>query len=505
MYLVGAFVGIVITSLITVGMFARGWGNRGQAYHLVWGLTSLLDSGSYALFVMPIGVYLGLVIVAAFDYFKRVQGLLLVIGTALAGFGLAARGLLTSIPWLSLTTFGLFVVGILVGMVWLGGARSALSNGRPLQFPQAYRSLFALVTIITVLGFVEAHVLYQPVLVSGFDEIVFHQFHVDGIEGSSLFIDLFGSIGLIFLMWWFTGHESEKEVVIIGPTGSGKTWLLGGLNYVLEEENQYDPNAIPTRAEGAVQETTGKMRARNFDAIESTDEGRRLGFQFVHGDLLKQRVKVKSLDYSGEALQYFETLDPSEDDIEADNLEEALELAVGVAQARPLGARLSEIVYHADCVGMAVPLDQHAQNAINRSTIPDYLDPNNLLTRARMDKSEYHSKYENIANNYEDKDMFLIATMADIAKEDYESTVGTTAVTEWYDFREHVTKQFTMPEIQGTRQYLNGDDRLVHPIYFKVDPDDPKTPAGNIKPDLDPDDGFPGLRRTDELLNRIGR
>lgn len=486
-------------------MLARGWSSRGQTFHLIWGLSSAIDPESYALLVIPVGIYLGLVIVAVFDYFKRVQGVLLMVGTILTGIGLTVRGLLIpDVPWLSFPTLPLFLLGIGVGAVVFGGAVRAIDRGRPLQFPRAYRSLLWLLIIVTGLGFLEAHIQYQAPMVGFGGSFYFRDFYIDGLDGNLLFLDLVGSVGLIRLMAWFTGHESEKEVVIIGPTGSGKTWLFGGLNYYLENQNEYNPNAIPTQAEGAVQGTTGKMRAQNFDDIESTNEATRLGFQFVHGDLLKQRVKVKSLDYSGEALQYFDILDPEEDDIDAYNLEEALDNAEGASSARRLGRHLSEIVYHAECVGMVVPLDQHAKVAISRGTVPEYLDPDNLQTRNRMDKSAYHTKYEDIAREY-DKDKFIIATMADIAKFDYEATKGTTAVTEWYQFREHVTEEFTKPEILGITQYLQGDDKLVHPIYFKIDPDNPKTPEGNIKPDLNPNDGFPGLRRAKDLLDRIGR
>jgi hypothetical protein len=163
-------------------------------------------------FVFLAGFYVGLVSLITFDWYKRVQGLLLMTGTLIGAFALSLQGLLfRSIEWSAPEVVWMFPVG--VGVAWAaGGLRRGYRAGKPYRFPRALLLFNAIAFIVVVVGFVEAHRRYQTPLVAVPSGFATQALEVSGVTlGNWGVVDLVASGALLVLLRQFTGYEARGD------------------------------------------------------------------------------------------------------------------------------------------------------------------------------------------------------------------------------------------------------------------------------------------------------
>lgn len=177
------------------------------------------------------GLFLALLVLFTVDPKKRVQGLLLVLGTILSVGVLAWMGIfLPNMNFGSpLVLVGLFI-GLSVGVISeaeqlyaLDLARSSiqrptLDTGRVVEFRTAARALFVLVAIVVVVT------LVQVVLASAV--------RVTDVLASGVFL---------VLSYQFIQYESETSYTTLGPERSGKSTMMLALCLELFKNGDRDP------------------------------------------------------------------------------------------------------------------------------------------------------------------------------------------------------------------------------------------------------------------------
>ena len=498
------FIGILVCTGVIALMLSRAYDNQGLLYHLRQAFTTELGLGEGVLPALFSGTLLGLVALVAIDWYKRIQGVLLVVGIFVAAVGLIIEGsFVTGGWWTEVNTIITLIIGILLG-VTLGGGISGFKDGRPWQFPRALSVIGIFIFIFILIGIHDAHLLYDPPIHTGEGQSLIQgiSYEKDGtlFTGANMVLpDIAASAVLLYLFASFAGYDTSKTVMVLGPSGSGKTWLLTGLNYVKTSEAATDADVVSTAPQGPLIEATTAFASGDFDdpILQGTLDADHLWFRYPHGDFFRTEVAIESLDYPGEALRHVEV--PEE--LETSGLRDALISASDTADTpEEIGEFLSEAVFYADAVVTLIPLDDYGENINNAPYGQDKVTP----SRDRMDPRDYITKYARLAGEYPEKDFIPVIAKADYAKEDFvENTRHNAVLGQPEAFSRYISERILQHSLKPYMQEINAN--RVYPIYFAVNEEEgPITDSGNIYPALDRRDTQPVLRGADELLDRIG-
>lgn len=291
------FVGMLVTAPILGWMLGRAWVpghvlyDRGAQF-----LAAVLGlSGVEALELVGtfgLGLYVALLVLFVIDVKKRVQGMLLALGSALALGGVAAMDVF--LPNLEVTLLNLLglVFGFAVGLVvesdqLLSLDPSASSFRRPTlqsgdipEFRHAALLLFALVTIVIVGSVVQA-VLSQVI-------------RVYDIAAAGVFL---------FMSFRFIQYESETSYMILGPARAGKSMLTLGL--CLEMIDAAGPHPDPNDyLQNGLERMSNLRPGDERWPIPSTppDELEVASFEVIAGYYFPRRLELTALDYAGQHL-----------------------------------------------------------------------------------------------------------------------------------------------------------------------------------------------------------
>jgi hypothetical protein len=495
--------GILICAGWIATMLSRAYGNEGFFFELRWLATSALNVEISTLPALFLGYIFGLVLLIMLDWYKRIHGILLFLGMIAAGLVLLlfrSGTFVTNLSWTGGLTPMMLVLGTVAGFVTGGGLRGI--REKPRQFESAFTHLWVLITIFVIIGLLDAHVLYQPPVSSDLgDEIVAQSFQLQGFVGGPVFFaDISLSVMLLFLFSQFAGHDTGKQVIVLGPTGSGKTWLLTGIGYVITQE--WGKDGFQTEPDGKLVELINKFALEEFDddVFQGTRGAQYLWFTYPHGNFFRKEIGFQTLDYPGEALKFLEYKDPEE--IEATSMSEALEDAQEANTPETIGDKLSEAVAYTDTVATVIPLDDFGDPIEERGNVM-YDQGEITPPRGRLSPGEYMTTYHSLASDYKEKDFVPIVTKADLARQDFiNETHYDTTLPHYFEFRAHINDSILKTSV---KPYLNeiGED-TIYPVYFSVNENDAFTQTGNIKPRLVTDDTQPVLRGSNELLQRLG-
>ncbi|WP_152043092.1 hypothetical protein [Salinigranum salinum] len=324
-------------------MLAIAW-TRPEPTYPSWGVTrilvrSVLEGANIppqVFFYVPTGFVVGLSLVLLFDDFKRRQGIIVLVGMLLLSvLVLVPFGVLIG-PLLS----GFTLAGGLLGLVALGvglavgGLRpkhfalpergeihrdrswSILNpKQRPLEFDTAPRLLLEIAFWACVVGFIDAHVIYDPpiratgngLLVSMMASGPFsipEPFVVEQVViGQWGLLHLAGIVMLLLGLDALRIYEVNRNVLMLGPARSGKSAAFGGLHEALdrfEESNtmQWQGDALRDAiSEGRFPDPNEVGR---FEGAAGT---RYLHMPYVWGKLFPKRVSFDTVDYPGESLE----------------------------------------------------------------------------------------------------------------------------------------------------------------------------------------------------------
>lgn len=329
--------GVALFSLLIFHMFYTLWTNEAWLlFHAVADATFLPDgaAGTKLLVLFASGVYFGLLFIYSLDHRKRYRGLILLIGSVIIIFGLAATGYGIPNFELSLSNFGAFLIGLTIGFItefapfeapiindtlrsvdwdstffgsgrfhW-GPAREETSDAL-LEFNSATRILQGYTLLLIGTGAVANILIARP------DIGIIHIVH---LVGSILFI--------YFLLYFLdidvatepnrnTNSRTTHTFEFAGPNGSGKTYLALGLYSEIPNIAELQPERASSELRDLYYNTHKNIdeQLRNqgyveWDVVDSTDKDEMFNFWFefeIQG--VKQRTaRIDQTDYGGELL-----------------------------------------------------------------------------------------------------------------------------------------------------------------------------------------------------------
>ncbi len=291
------FVGVLLTAPVLALSMSRTWVPETQPYQVgqrllsqILGLPTIEALEFAGMF--GLGVYGALLFLFTLDVKKRVQGMLLGLGSVLALGVLWTQGIfLADIEPTTLNAVGTtvgFAAGLLIEgtELWaldIGEStlrRPARSDGSVLEFRAASLVLFSLLSLVVLVTLVAAVVAgeVQP---------------LDVVAGGVF----------LWLLFQFVQYESETSYVTLGPERSGKSMMTLGLCQELLDNSQHDPRPNSYLRDGL--ERTSNLSADDERwPIPSTsrDEVNVGSFEVIAGSIFPRRLEVRAMDYAGQHL-----------------------------------------------------------------------------------------------------------------------------------------------------------------------------------------------------------
>ncbi len=427
------FLMIATTAPVIGWMFARGWvpGNSiyDQGRALLVGLLGVPSTDATKLFVLfGFGVYLGLLTLLTIDVKKRVQAMLLWIGTLFALAVVASVGWV--IPRVELTQLNVvgFVLGVVAGLVVeldqlraislraSSFRRPTLSGGDLPEFRYAASLLFVLLAVVVVAT------LGQVVL-----------------AGTVQVVDPIATVVFLVGAVQFVGYESETNYITLGPERSGKSMLMLGLCLTLlrDEEMHPDPNGY---LRSSLERASNLQPGTETWPIPSTgnDELEAASFEVIAGYYFPRRLELTALDYAGQHLaRIADLMQGGSGDAGADSVPQ---------QVVDWVAETDTLLFVLDVERLVYP-GAFQDSGADESTLSWGL--------------EY---YTSIVDGAEPDDVIVVATKCDILVD-----VGHVDPPRHYDsyadFRGAVTAHLTArPDVQEL--LATTGESTIHPLYF---------------------------------------
>lgn len=442
------FVVIVATAPVIGWMMGRAW-VPGRALYassrdLLTGALGLPFSTSLQLLAsFGLGFYVGLLVLFTFDMKKRVQGLLLVVGSTLAVGVLTYMGVL--LPNIDLAPLNLLGagVGLVLGVALEYGQltkidwgsstlqRPTLQSGKVPEFRLTALLLFGLLTVAILLTVVQ-------VVMAG----VFHP--LDFLASGVFLVVLFG----------FIRYSSESSYMVLGPARSGKSMMMLGLCLRLMKDSEVypDPN---DHLQNNLERASNLQPGRERWPIPSTprDQINVVSFEVISGYYFPRRLELSALDYAGQHLG---------------KIAELIESGRVDPEKNTISHRVAHEIQEADT--LLVILDLERLYYPEKFDDTGEGDPDSLSWGL-----EY---YVRILNNTDPDDVVVVATKADIMIAN--NDVPPPGEFESYDeFQGRVSESLTVrPDI--TQLMAQIDDSQIYPVYFVT-----KLRDGQFVPRLD--------------------
>lgn len=513
--LVLVFSAILVFTPHLVRMIGLAYQSRGLTFHGIWAAVYVIDVGEGVspVLVLPFAVYLGLLALILIDDMKRLQGVLLVVGTGIAIAVLTEMELFfTDVNWFQRPS--VLAVGFAAGLL-LGGGRKFLNQEPPYQFRKSIRRLFYLISLLVIVGFFEYHVQYPSPLRATNPGVTIQPISITDISivGTGLVTD--ASIGLIYLwlLHTFTEYEDRKNFIVLGPQRSGKTTLMAGLLDRVQSEGAEQSGRQPLEWSEALGGFTERIRQEGFSGIPPNEPRQAipLYFNYIHGRLFKRLVEVRTIDYAGELVSsdlyravvehadkgsiFERTYDrlgwwlyragqtpvvssivASEEEEEDSSLKQ---LPLGFPYETFTGSPeqieqlVARTIHDSESMIVIIPLDDFAADQVNDRYLPEY-----YTETERADRSQYLEVYGNLLSTYsgseEQKEVIIVATMADLVVEHFKDTYDVEDVhsaENWRKFREYITRDILGANITQLEIFTSHEN--VFPVYYDMDPANP--------------------------------
>lgn len=468
--LVGYFVVMLVLTRPLATMLGTAY-EKGQLTRSIIDLHLLIDAMNLeGISVFLLGLFLGFLVLMTIDPKKRWQGYLLWLGLGIAMFGLQSMGLfIPNIEFTAISNLTWLAVGIMIGL-FLGGGRKLLRTrtAEALEFRRAALGIYLMVIILIVGALIETHFVYPEILDVSADSVAILQIESSEVsfEGSGIVQNAAVSAVFIVTVKRFIQYDAEEDFFVLGPRGSGKSLFLIGA--YLEALNRDRENAAtkqtPLQPSEDLLEMVDNLDRRSSGwIVDATGRGelKDLEFQYVQGSIFPKNVHVSSLDYAGEYLN---------------RLPDALAGAIQDDDADNTLLRLAQGVESADTLILLVDLER-------------------FVGDGSLDIKEYIS----ILQAAEDKDVYIVATKADILAEDFQREQGIEPHLAFDEFKEFVKRRLRQNEQADTliRQTLEAE---VHPVYYQTKVND----EGERVPMRD-ESGSVMTIGFDELLDELGR
>lgn len=227
-------------SLIILGLFSirlgslldLAWTSGGFARKLIYNISSGFNIDYMILF--PFGVTSAWVFLFIIDKTKRLQRWLVVISFIILFAWITIIEGRWGTEMVSWKKFWFVpIIGVIFGLL-TGSASQFLGIGRKREFPTAATGLFLLVSIITVSGYLDVHIL-TPVTATN-SAISFPPTTVAGKVLDTLVV-----FGFVSLFGWFISYTEYQTATILASDSSLAVAILSGLLY--HTRNNYSGEA----------------------------------------------------------------------------------------------------------------------------------------------------------------------------------------------------------------------------------------------------------------------
>ncbi|MFC7071752.1 hypothetical protein ACFQJ7_09910 [Halovenus rubra] len=443
------FLIVVATAPVIGWMLSRAWVPGNTIYqegrNLLAQVTGVPGQEAAQLFALGMfGLYLGMLVLFTLDVKKRVQAMLLWLGTGLGVAAVAVSGWV--IPNLELTQLNVlgFVLGVVAGVIVeldqlraIDRSRSSfrrptLSNGELPEFRYAAWLLFAVLVAVVMAT------LGQVIL-----------------AGSVTVVDPIASLIFLGMLFGFVRYESETNYITLGPERSGKSMLMLGLCLELLRDGDTHPKPNDYLQNG-LERTSNLQSGQAKWPIPSTshDELRAASFEVISGYYFPRRLGLTALDYAGQHL-----------------------------------SRIADLISRGetDSEGNSVP-EQVVDWVVDADTLLFILDVERLVYPEEFHEGEHDEgavswgleHYTTITEGIEPDETILVASKCDILI-DQGYVDAPRAYDSYAEFREAVTDHLTArPDVQEL--LATTGESTIRPVYYVTEQRD-----GQYRPYLDED------------------
>lgn len=464
--LLGYFVLVIVLAVPVSGILATGY-NSANIVRAVLRLRYPLDIELASVAMGMMGLFLGLLVLMVLDQKKRVQSVLLLLGTIIGVIVISSQGLFLSnidllgnIHWVAL--------GIVAGMA-LGGGEKLIDFDRPphrKEFRRASQGVYFLIALVTILAFLESHVTYPrlfQVTVEGV-ELRTLQDTSFGLVTEGLLFDTVAVGGFLYIANKFITYDANKNFFILGPRGSGKSLFLIGSYLQALDRMRNSSQATPLNPSQDLMAMVEQLdRDTNDWIVESTGRGEVnvLEFQYVQGSVFPTNIHISGVDYAGEYLE---------------RLPDAL---TGVMDDDDMDATINRLV----------------EGIESAQTLLLLVDIERFIEGRPLEITEYFS----ILQSASDKNVILIATKADHLAEEFEEERGLAAHRYFDDFTEYTNQRLRQNEnINSLVTQVGSVD--ICPVYYQT-----KTNENGNRVPMRDDTGSVVTVGFEQLLKKLGR
>jgi len=283
--LLGRFVLILLLSPLVGWMLVRAWQPGTVLWEATWSFADLFDVGisdpNDLMMSVALGVYFGILGLFTVDWRKRIQGVLILIGTLVGLAVLAINDIL--IPNIAANVFnvGGFVVGLALVVVLERKALLDLVEEGDLQ-----RSEFDYV--VTLL-----FVFLAVVLLGGYAQGIAYGY-------ASPLLDTGATAATLYLLVQFISYTADVSTAFVGPRESGKSTTMLGLYYTFMERT--DNVTAPTDPMEELIRLASEMDQGQDFPIPNTEDFEIVGFNHEIRGYFPKQIRVSSWEHPGEAL-----------------------------------------------------------------------------------------------------------------------------------------------------------------------------------------------------------
>lgn len=294
---------IAVVTPAATKMVSAAWQSGGLSRTLIVTLEELIGVSHLEFTLFWLGAYAGLVVLLLFDDIKRVQGILLVVASAIAFTGFRSNGLLTTLH--PVENAPIILAGFALSFV-LAGGRRLRNRTPPYEFRAATAALYWVVATIVVVGFLERHLSYTTPVSFADGSVQTAAVTNVMFVGADLFTDFVAASGLLIGAHLFTSYRAQRDVFVLGVQRAGKTMLAAALYKAAEQEspntslNPSEPlTSLSSSIHGDDDDDDGFGGDEHTGPTEK-GETHLHRFRTLDGDLFKEYVSVDAVDYAGE-------------------------------------------------------------------------------------------------------------------------------------------------------------------------------------------------------------
>jgi hypothetical protein len=305
--LLGAYFVIMLAIALPLSEILRtGW-NRGNVVRALFGLRRYVAVSLAEVSVFCLGLFIGLLLLMLIDRKKRIQGVLLLVGTVVGLIGMAQSNFL--IDNVGAGTIGPMAFG-LVGGIGFGGGRKFLNYEtiNKLEFRRASKGIYYILSFIVVFALLEAHIQYPRIFrVLGDGVVIRRSVEMTfGVISDGLVANLLISGVFIVSLRRFVQYDAEKTLFLLGPPGSGKSMFMISCYLAARDSHNQGGDMAPLEPTEELMSMVGglddRSRAWPVDATSVETEAD-LGMTYVQGSVFPKNLRLETVDYAGEQLR----------------------------------------------------------------------------------------------------------------------------------------------------------------------------------------------------------